>query len=158
MLAPNKDTAIAGLAGLVQYNARTMLWARLVSTTVLPPLNEPPLWYGEVRDRLGATVDDAQAWLGDSGPRLFAQVAQASIDYGQIFAEVATALERTVGPARDARRPLTAREKRSALALVGALREAAQESRASVRAHVRALDQFRAGMVRRQRISRISAR
>jgi len=150
MLAPNRDTAIAGLAGLVQYNARTMLWARLVSTTVLPPLNDPPLWYGEVRNRLGDTAEDARAWLVESGPRLFAQVAQASVDYGRTFAEVAIELERAVGPARTARRALTDREKEVALVLVGALREEARESRAIVRAHLRALDQFRAGMVRRQ--------
>ncbi len=150
MLAPDKDTAIAGLAGLIQHNARAMLWARLVSTTVLPPLEKPPLWYGEVRGRLGSAAVEAQAWLTESGPRLFAEVAQANLDYGRTFAEVATELEKAVGPARTGRRSLTAREKEDALALVGALQEAARESRDRVKAQVLALDQFRAGMVRRQ--------
>lgn len=150
MLAPDKDTAIAGLAGLIQHNARAMLWARLISTTVLPPLERPPPWYGEVRDRLGGAAVEAQAWLTDGGPRLFAQAAQANVDYGRTFAEVAAELEKAVGPARAARRALTAREKEDALALVEALREAARDSRALIKAQVLALDQFRAGMVKRQ--------
>ena len=150
MLAPDKDTAIAGLAGLIQHNARAMLWARLVSTTVLPPLDKPPPWYGEVRDRLGGAAVEAQAWLTGSGPRLFAEAAQANVDYGRTFAEVAVELEKAVGPARAARRALTAGEKEDALALVEALREAARDSRARIKAQMLALDQFRAGMVKRQ--------
>ena len=150
MLAPDKDTAIAGLAGLVQQNARAMLWARLVSTTVLPPLDKPPAWYGEVRDRLGGAAADAQKWLTAGGPRLFAEAAQANVDYGRTFAEVAAELEKAVGPARDGRRPLNAGEKEDALALVGALRDTASESRARINAQVRALDDFRKAMVKRQ--------
>jgi hypothetical protein len=150
VLAPDKDTAIAGLAGLIQHNARAMLWARLISTTVLPPLDRPPAWYSEVRDRLGGAAVDAQAWLTDGGPRLFAQAAQANLDYGRTFAEVAVELEKAVGPARASRRALTAREKEDALALVEALREAARDSRARIKAQMLALDQFRAGMVKRQ--------
>lgn len=150
MLAPDKDTAIAGLGGLIQHNARAMLWARLVSTTVLPPIDKPPPWYGEVRDRLGGAAVEAQAWLTGSGPRLFADAAQANLDYGRTFAEVAVELEKAVGPARAARRALTAREKEDALALVEALREAARDSRARIKAQMLALDQFRAGMVKRQ--------
>lgn len=150
MLAPDKDTAIAGLAGLIQHNARAMLWARLISTTVLPPLEKPPPWYSEVRDRLGGAAVEAQAWLTDSGPRLFAEAAQANLDYGRTFAEVAAELEKAVGPARAARRALTAGEKEDALALVDALREAARDSRARIKAQMLALDQFRAGMVKRQ--------
>jgi len=150
MLAPDKNTAIAGLAGLIQHNARAMLWARLVSTTVLPPLEKPPAWYEEVKTRLGGAAIEAEAWLTDSGPRLFAEVAQANLDYGRTFAEVATELEKAVGPARAARRPLTAREKEDALALADALRDAARDSRARIKAHAVALDQFRAGMVKRQ--------
>jgi hypothetical protein len=150
MLAPDKNTAIAGLAGLIQHNARAMLWAKLISTTVLPPLDKPPAWYGEVRDRLGGAAVEAQAWLKDGGPRLFAQTAQANLDYGRTFAEVAAELEKAVGPARAARRALTPREKEDALALVEALRDAARESRARIKAQMLALDQFRAGMVKRQ--------
>ncbi|HYD37266.1 MAG TPA: hypothetical protein VEA60_06610 [Allosphingosinicella sp.] len=150
MLAPDKDTAIAGLAGLVQQNARALLWARLVSTTVLPPLDKPPAWYGEVRDRLGSAAADAQKWLTAGGPRLFAEAAQANVDYGRTFAEVAVELEKAVGPARAARRALTAGEKEDALALVEALREAARESRARIKAQAQALDDFRKAMVKRQ--------
>lgn len=150
MLAPDKDTAIAGLAGLIQHNARAMLWARMVSTTVLPPFDTPPVWYAEVKQRLGGAAGDAQAWLTDSGPRLFAQVAQANLDYGRTFAEVAAELEKTVGPARAGRRALTAAEQEDALGLVEALREAARDSRDRVKAHLLALDAFRASMVRRQ--------
>ena len=56
MLAPDKDTAIAGLAGLIQHNARAMLWARMVSVTTLPPFEKPPLWYDEVKTRLGGAA------------------------------------------------------------------------------------------------------
>jgi hypothetical protein len=150
MLAPDKDTAIAGLAGLIQHNARAMLWARMVSATVLPPFDKPPLWYDQVNARLGGAAVEAQAWLTNSGPRLFAEVAQANLDYGRTFAEIAAELEKTVGPARDARRPLTDREQEDALALVDALREAAREARTRVKEQVIALDAFRAGMVRRQ--------
>jgi hypothetical protein len=150
MLAPDKDTAIAGLAGLIQHNARAMLWARMVSNIVLPPLAKTPPWYAEVRTRLGGAATDAQAWLTSSGPRLFAEVAQANLDYGRIFAEVAGELGKAVGPARAARRALTEREKEDALALVDALREAARDARSRIKAHVLALDAFRAGMVRRQ--------
>jgi len=150
VLAPDKDTAIAGLAGLIQHNARAMLWARLISTIVLPPLDKPPPWYSEIRDRLGSAAVEAQKWLADGGPRLFAQAAQANVDYGRTFAEVAAELEKAVGPARAARRALTAREKEDAIALAEALREAANESRDRIKKQMLALDQFRAGMVRRQ--------
>jgi hypothetical protein len=122
----------------------------MVSGTVLPPLDKPPPWYDEVKKRLADATNDAQVWLTDNGPRLFAQVAQANLDYGRTFAEVAIELEKAVGPARAERRPLNAREKEDALALVGALRATAGESRERIKAHVLALDQFRAGMVRRQ--------
>ena len=150
MLAPDKDTAIAGLAGLIQHNARAMLWARLISTTVLPPFDRPPVWYKEVSDRLGGAAADAEKWLTAGGPQLFAQAAQANLDYGRTFAEVAVELEKAVGPARAARRALTAGEKEDALALVDALREAARDSRARIKAQMLALDEFRAGMVKRQ--------
>ena len=150
MLAPDKDTAIAGLAGLIQHNARVMLWARMVSTIVLPPLDKPPSWYADLEKQLASASEDAQLWRTESGPRLFAEVAQANLDYGRTFAEVAIELEKTVGPARTGRRALTDREQQDALALVRVLRSTAGDSRDSVKAHVLALDQFRAGMVRRQ--------
>lgn len=150
MLAPDKNTAIAGLGGLVQQNARAMLWARLISTVVLPPLDSPPPWYGEVRKRLGGAATDAKAWLTASGPRLFAEVAQANRDYGRTFAEVAVELEKVIGPARAGRRALNESEKEDALALVEVLRDEAQASRARIKAQILALDEFRAGMVKRQ--------
>ena len=150
MLAPDKDTAIAGLGGLIENNARAMLWAQLISTTVLPPLDKPPPWYAEVRNRLGGAAAEAQKWLTEGGPRLFAEAAQANVDYGRTFAEVAVELEKAVGPARAARRALTAGEKEDALALVEALREAARESRGRIKEQMVALDEFRRGMVRRQ--------
>ena len=150
MLAPDKDTAIAGLAGLIQHNARAMLWARLISTTVLPPLEKPPAWYGEISGRLGSAALEAQKWLTEGGPRLFAQAAQANLDYGRTFAEVALELEKAVGPARSARRALTEGEKEDALALAEALREAARGSRTRIKDQMIALDRFRAGMVKRQ--------
>lgn len=158
MLAPDKDTAIAGMIGLIQQNARAMLWAHLVSTTVLPPLGKIPPWYQEVQDRLGDASTDAKAWLSDGGPRLFAEVIQANIDYASTFAEVARALEDAVGPARTARRALTDSETEEALALVEALREAARDARQGVKAQALTLDRFRAGMTRRQQeLSRFRA-
>jgi len=150
MLAPDKDTAVAGLYGLIQQNARAMLWAHLVSTTVLPPLGKVPEWYEEATERLGGASTAAKVWLTEGGPRLFAEVVQAHINYGSAFAEVASELEKAIGPARAERRSLAEPERENAVALVEALRDSAAEAREQIKGRALALDHFRSIMNRKQ--------
>lgn len=136
MLAPDRNVAIANLVGLINANARAMLWAHLVAGSVLPPLSRPPAWYREIDRHLAEARDDAQTWLAASGPALFAQVSEATLRYGTLFASVVPELDKAVGPSRRGGQPMTEEERAIAQELIDALLAEARHANATVRAHM----------------------
>lgn len=151
MLAPDKDVAIANLSGLVRHNARAMLWAQLVAKSGLPPLSSPPPWFSRLKERLSDADSAAVNWLSADGPRLLAAPPDALIRYGRLFIEVTPELERAVSPSRDGRTPLSDADRENATALVSALLEEAQASRAQMRNHIEQLRGFQHAMTSRQK-------
>ncbi len=142
MLAPDKNVAIANMAGLIEANARAMLWSQLMTESVLPPVNDPPNWYKKINIELEEANAEAEAWLSTSGPALFAEVSEATLSYGTLFTAAAPRLEQAVGPSRRSGKPMSASERETAGELVKALLAEARNVDVTVRRHMDALASY----------------
>ncbi len=83
--SPDTDKTKVSMTAMFMKNAAITGYALEVQKFQISPLPRESAWYKNYKDALVTAQDHATSWVSDLSPRMFAEIPQSIIDYGNLF-------------------------------------------------------------------------
>lgn len=96
MLAPSVTETEDQIVDVFNSNGALTAAVHALENTVLMSLPSNPSWYTTIQSQLSSAQTQSMSWLTSTSPTLFSTATQSYIDYANLFATSASAMETLV--------------------------------------------------------------